>query len=101
VSTLYELSPQAQKQLEDILFDTADHRGRTKSLELEEQLYLSFEEIARSPNTAGHPRPDLSSKDVLFAFTDPYYVIYERHSLPVRISAILHSARDTRDCCAA
>jgi plasmid stabilization system protein ParE len=62
---------------------------------MEDRLLQSFQEIARSPYL-GHRRDDLTSKNVIFHFEPPYFVLFRRMKDGVQILRVAHKSRDLR-----
>jgi len=89
----YELAPEAVDDLISVQeFVSADSpRAAEKVIE---DFFSAFEHVARWPR-AGHPRRDLTNKDVLFWPVAAYLIVYRvRDSGPtVQIVAVLHAAR--------
>jgi plasmid stabilization system protein ParE len=94
--TPYQLSPDAFRDLEDILIYIGEKLGHEHAARLEDKLFATFIRLAHTPEL-GHRRQDLASRHpVLFYLVDPYLVAYQRDRYPLPIHAILHSSRDVR-----
>ncbi len=55
--------------------------------------FQHFYKLAEIPNS-GHPRPDLTSRAVLFSRVYSYLVIYQPQSGPLTILGVLHGKRN-------
>ena len=91
----FELAPKALLDLEGIIGETADRRGAAAAYELEGRLIEGCERLAETPGM-GHLRQDLTSRPQLFYLVQPFFIVYVRGTDPLRIVAIVHSARNLR-----
>jgi antitoxin ParD1/3/4/toxin ParE1/3/4 len=88
----FRLTPEAKKDLKEILLDIAeDSIDRAESLRAE--FYESLQTLGRSPGI-GHYHEELLSRKYRFWNFYPYVVASAWESNPVQVIAIVHGARD-------
>jgi plasmid stabilization system protein ParE len=89
----YELSPEAQNDLQEIWIHIAQDNPAAAD-KLEEDIYEACELLAKNPHL-GHKRPDLTNELVLFwPVRGQYLVISRAETEPLKIVRLLHGARD-------
>ena len=91
----YQLAPEAQHDLDELLDYVQGSRGEEIADALEVQLLEAFRRLARTPGL-GHLRKDLTSAHYHFYLLRPYLIVYARSTDPLAILRILHSARNLR-----
>jgi len=89
----YVLTAHAEDQLTTLLYELAVHAGWSRSMDVEEKLYDAFRGLAKNPGI-GHTRSDLTHLPIHFYYAEPYLVIYQRETTPLRIVAIHHGSRN-------
>jgi plasmid stabilization system protein ParE len=89
------LSHLALDDLEEILQGVAEASGWDHSMRVEERIFARIDLVNENPGI-GHRRPDLTTGDLYFIAEDPYLIVYERHTSPLSIHAILHASRDVK-----
>ena len=88
----YVLAPEALQDLQDIWnFIAADNPEAASALQ--EEFFRAFDGLAAMPGK-GHPRKDLTDREVLFFRVRSYLIVYRSDSTPIQIVAVLHAARD-------
>jgi plasmid stabilization system protein ParE len=88
----------SRKALEDVAeIITYQHRHKNPSVanETESRLLGVFSEIAESP-VMGHRRTDLTSKNVMFHYEDPYFILFRRMRDRTQVFRVAHKSRDLR-----
>jgi plasmid stabilization system protein ParE len=93
MATRYKLSPHAEEDFANLLYEIAEHSGWSRSMDVEESLYAAFSRLARNPGV-GHLRSDLLPRTIHVYYADPYMVLYLRDTEPLHVVAIVHGARD-------
>ncbi len=58
-------------------------------------LFRVFREIAESP-AIGHRRVDLTSKNILFHYAEPYVIVFRRVKARIQILRVGHKSRDIK-----
>jgi plasmid stabilization system protein ParE len=89
----YKLSPHAEEDFASILYGVAEHSGWSRSMDVEESLYIAFNSLAQDPGI-GHLRDDLLPRTIHVYYADPYMVLYLRDTEPLYVVAIVHGARN-------
>ena len=89
----YKLSPHAEEDFASILYGVAEHSGWSRSMDVEESLYIAFSSLAQDPGI-GHLRDDLLPRTIHVYYADPYMVLYLRDTEPLYVVAIVHGARN-------
>jgi antitoxin ParD1/3/4/toxin ParE1/3/4 len=92
VTARYVLTPEAVVNLDEIAAFVADD-SVDAALQLLERFERAFERLAERPGL-GHTREDLTSRPVRFWPVFDYLIVYDPASVPTRIIAVLHGARD-------
>ncbi|MFI5381789.1 MAG: type II toxin-antitoxin system RelE/ParE family toxin [Tepidisphaerales bacterium] len=91
----FELSAAARLDLLRIW----NYLAENASLEVADKVVADIESAirtaARSPG-AGHTRPDLTSRDILFYHIHSYLVIYRPDKRPLHVLRVLHAARNVK-----
>ena len=92
--TRFRVAPAAQADIEAIIEKIADENPKTAEKFLDE-VYRAFDFLADSPD-AGHRRPDLTDRPVLFwPVMRAFAVIYrKRHTKPLEIVRVVRWRRD-------
>lgn len=92
--TRFLVAPAAQADIEAIIAKVADEDPRTAEKFLDE-VYRAFEFLADNPD-AGHKRPDLTDRPVLFwTVMRAFAVIYrKRMAKPLEIVRVVRWRRD-------
>lgn len=95
--TSYELTEHAQTDLEEIIdFVAGTKHNPEGAAVILDSLYQAMEDVASRPER-GHPRPDLTNRPVYFyrkSKAHKYYLIFDPHSLPIRILRVVSVRRD-------
>lgn len=89
---LFALTPQARKDLREILLDVAeDNPDRAESLrsDFHERLQI----LGRTPGL-GHYHDELLGRKYRFWNFHSYVVVYVWEAKPIRVIAVVHGSRD-------
>lgn len=89
----YILSPEAQRDIEQIRDYYIDEAGVRVVRHVLGQITKAFRFLATSPG-AGHRREDLTDADVRFWPVLSYLIAYDPAMQPIGIARVLHAARD-------
>jgi plasmid stabilization system protein ParE len=89
----YRLSKTALKEVGKIISDLHADVHAEAATSMESQLFAAFSELGRFPRV-GHPRPDLTSKRLLFYNSKPYMIAFRVEAGRAMIVRVVHGARD-------
>lgn len=82
----------AETQLLEILDYLADE-NEAAALRVRNAIYVAVDKLADNPGI-GHTREDLTDRPLKFWSVYSYLVVYDPHSRPLTVVALLHGARD-------
>jgi plasmid stabilization system protein ParE len=88
----YIVSPQAVEDLQAIWNHIANDSIDAAN-QVVDNLFAAFQQLADWPEL-GHPRQDLTKRDVRFWPVGKHLVIYRVKPMRVEVVAVLHGARD-------
>jgi plasmid stabilization system protein ParE len=91
----YVVAPDAEDDLKQIWRYLLGEAGLAVANRIQGELVDAFESLADFPGR-GHPRSDLTKRDVLFLSVYRYMIIYRRRAATIEIVAVLHGKRDTK-----
>ena len=91
----YELSEDALRDLNAILYYIEDRTGVAAAADLQDEILASCERIAGTPGL-GHRRFDLTKRSMLFYLVGAYYIVYTPGTDPLSVIGIFHSKRELR-----
>jgi plasmid stabilization system protein ParE len=91
----YELSPEALRDLEEILQYTEANKSDSAAYELEGDLIQAMESLAERQGI-GHLREEIVPRPYFVYLVEPYLIIHERGTDPLSILRIVHSSRNLR-----
>ena len=92
---LFELSAAARLDLLQVWNYLAENASLDVADKVAADIESAIRTVARSPG-AGHKRPDLTSRDILFYNIHSYLVIYRSNKEPLHVLRVLHAARDVK-----
>jgi len=87
-----------EKALEDVnaIWEfVADVAGEPVADRLVAKIHDDCRMLARLPR-AGHVRPDLTRRQMMFWTPGSYHIIYHPETIPLEIERIIHTARDVK-----
>lgn len=90
----FVFTEQAETQLLEILDYLADE-SESAAVRVRDAIYGAIRKLAESPGI-GHTRKDLTERPLKFWNVYSYLVVYDPHSRPLTIVAVLHGARDVK-----
>jgi toxin ParE1/3/4 len=93
VSGRYFLSPEAQRDIQQIRDYTFEEAGAQVARHVLGQIAKSLQFLSETPG-AGHRRDDLTDECVLFWPVLSYLIVYDPVMQPIGIARVLHAARD-------
>ena len=93
--TGYQLTPQADADLDELWWHVADAGGPAAADKLEDELHDLMDRLAGMPGM-GHLRSDLCDEPLRFFPLYRFIVIYRAETSPLQVIRVLHSARDVR-----
>jgi plasmid stabilization system protein ParE len=88
----FALTPEAQNDLHSILVDIVEDNPDTAQ-RLRTELYEELQKLARFP-ALGHYHDELLSRRYRFWNFYSYVVVYAWDVTPIRVTSIIHGARD-------
>ena len=88
----YQLSPEALDDLEEIWRYIARDSVETAN-RVQDELFDTFERLAKEP-ALGHPRPEVTHKNLRFWVVYSYLVVFKPGTEPLQIFAVIHGARN-------
>jgi len=89
----YRLSRTALKEVGKIISGLHANVSPEAATLMETQLFSAFADLGRLP-ALGHPRPDLTSKRLLFHNSKPYMIAFRRQAERAMIVRVVHGSRD-------
>lgn len=89
---LFALTPEARKDLREILLDIAEDSPETAE-RLRAEFYAGLQQLGRSPGI-GHYHEELLSRRYRFWNFYNYVVAYAWEPKPIQIISVVHGARD-------
>lgn len=89
----YRLSKTALREVGKIISDLHADVSTEVATSMESQLFSAFAVLGRFPKI-GHPRPDLTSKRLLFYNSKPYMIAFRIETGRAMIVRVVHGARD-------
>lgn len=90
--TLFVLTPEARKDLEDILLDIAEDSPDTAE-RLRSKFHEGFQSLGLSPGI-GHYHEELLSRKYRFWNFYSHVVVYIWEARPIQVIAVVHGARN-------
>lgn len=93
MTSAYELTAPAERDLEDIFFEVAERHGRLVAERVYDNLLRTFELLAQMPEM-GRYRSELWPRPYRFWVTGPAFIVYRADLHPVRIVRIARASRD-------
>jgi plasmid stabilization system protein ParE len=93
VTGTFVLTDLAEADILSIWAYLSDNSGDPQADKLIRAIFAKCNWLAQFP-FLGHTRKDLTPRPFRFLLVNPYLVIYEPRSKPLRIHSILHSSRD-------
>jgi toxin ParE1/3/4 len=94
VSRRFQLTPEAQRQIDEIgAFIAQD--SLDSALKVYDAPEESFELLAENPGI-GHTREDITARPVKFWSVFSYLVVYDPQTDPLEVIAVIHGARDVQ-----
>jgi toxin ParE1/3/4 len=89
----FVLSPEAERDLDIIKSYLLNRAGVRITRYVIRELRNGIRFVAKNP-TAGHLRPELTSKPMKFWAVFSYLIVYDPSNRPVQIVRVLHGKRD-------
>jgi antitoxin ParD1/3/4 len=89
----YQLTPQAQSDLEAILEYIASEASEDRAIQVLTELRDEFCKLSDAPGI-GHFREDLLDRNYKFWSLYSYVIVYRWQTIPLQILAVVHGARD-------
>lgn len=91
----FKLTKPALRDVAEIITYQHTHRSASAADKMEAHLFQVFREIAQSSHM-GHRRSDLTPKNVLFHYAEPYFVLFRRLKTTTQVLRVAHESRDLR-----
>jgi len=91
----YQLSRTAVKEVADIIGYLHSEAGHTVANKTEKRLFAAFSDLAEG-RAFGHRRTDLTDRNVLFHFADPYQIIFRMTRQITYVVHVIHGSRDLK-----
>jgi plasmid stabilization system protein ParE len=88
----FVITPQARRDLKEILLDIAEDSVDTAE-RLRAEFYAALRKLARSPGI-GHFHDELMSRKYRFWNFYSYAIVYAWETKPIRIITVVHGSRD-------
>lgn len=85
----------ALRDVAEIITYRHTHRGASAADQMEAYLFQVFRELSESPHL-GHRRSDLTPKDVMFHYAEPYFILFRRTKTRTQVLRVAHESRDLR-----
>lgn len=92
MSTRFVFTEEAEGQLLEILDFLADE-SESAAVRVGDAIYDALGKLAENPGV-GHTREDLTDRPLKFWSVYSYLVVYDPHTRPLTVIAVLHGARD-------
>ncbi len=89
----YQLTPQADADLDELWAYVSANSGVVAANRLEDELHAAMHRLAKMPGM-GHLREDLADEPLRFWPVHEFLIIYRPQTMPVQVIRVLHGARD-------
>jgi plasmid stabilization system protein ParE len=91
----YKLSRNALREVAEIVGYLHRESGSSVADKIERRLFAAFSDLAQG-RALGHRRSELTARDVLFYFTDPYLVVFRKTRQTTYVVHVVHGSRDLK-----
>lgn len=92
---LFKLTKPALRDVAEIIAYRHTHRGPSAADKMEAHLFQVFRDLAESPHL-GHRRSDLTPKNVMFHYAEPYFILFRRTKTQMQVLRVAFESRDLR-----
>jgi plasmid stabilization system protein ParE len=92
---LFRLTGSALRDVAEIIAYQHSHHSTSAADDMESRLFQAFRDLAESPHM-GHRRSDLTPKDVMFHYAQPYFILFRRMKTRTQVLRVAHESRDLR-----
>ena len=91
----YKLSRNAILEVADIVGYLHREVGSSVADKTEKRLFAAFSDLAEG-RALGHRRTELTERNVLFHFADPYLIVFRKTAQTIYIVHVIHGSRDMK-----